>query len=75
MNVAVLIDEILMKIAGGDLAIIKLSPGFKKGIDLDSLDRQSMSSLIDNYKSKYGLIQEYSFKSNDINDIINDMGQ
>jgi hypothetical protein len=38
-NVAVLIDEIIMKIAGGDLALMKISPGFKRGGELDSLDR------------------------------------
>jgi len=49
-NVAGLIDEILMKIAGGDLALIKISPGFKRGVQgLDSLDRQTMTSLVTDY--------------------------
>ena len=55
-QVAGLVDEIITKIAGGDLALIKISSGFKQGMDLDSLDRNSMTSMINEYKSKYGLI-------------------
>lgn len=34
-----------------------------------------MTGLITDYKNKHGLVQEFSFKSNDINDIMNDLGQ
>ena len=73
LNITMLVDEIVMKISGGDMAIIKLSPGFKKGMDLDSLDRKLMTTSINQYKTNYGLIEDFSFKSNDINDIMNDM--
>jgi len=33
-----LIDEIVMKVAGGDMAIIKISAGFSEGATLDTLD-------------------------------------
>ena len=75
VNVSGLIDTLVLKIAGGDLALIQFDPSFKKGKKLTMLDRKGITSLLTSYKEEYGLISEFSFSYNDINDITADKAQ
>jgi hypothetical protein len=74
-NVSEMLDTTIAKIAGGDLAILCLTTGFIKGKPIKSLDKAGLTTLLNNYKQKYNLIEDFSFTYNDINDITMDYSQ
>jgi len=49
-SVSELVNTIILKIAGGDLALICLVPAFQKGKKLTTLDKVGLTTLLDNYK-------------------------
>jgi hypothetical protein len=54
------------------LALVCLQPSFVKGRQLIQLDREGITSTLNNYKAEFGLIDDFSFISQDLNDIAMD---